>query len=179
MKAPSSSPRTSRCSRARNSLRRAPVSESAESVMASGSTMEALWQTNESGSPEKASLARKQRRVWRYPYPSVASSSALWTKPLRRTRIGGSLLDPLKKSVEHPPLVFSVVVTEYVLVQVRLKVLGGDAPVYAAHATLHVGPEPVDGVRVDIATHVDLVGVGNPIVLVAHVLEVVPVDRRL
>src|SRR5918992_2882084 len=133
--------------------------------------MGALWLTKESDSSEKTSLARKQRRAWRYRFPSGASSSTPWTKPLRRrTRVGGSLLDPVQESRKQPSLVAPVVVTEHVLVQVRLKVLGGHPTVYAAYATLQVRPEPVNRVRVDIATHIDLIGVGYPVVFIAHVL---------
>jgi hypothetical protein len=45
------------------------------SLMRPADTMEALWQSSESGSPEKASRARRRRRAWRYPYPSKKRTS--------------------------------------------------------------------------------------------------------
>src|SRR5918998_1111830 len=124
--------------------------------------MESLWQTSAASiSPEKASRARKQKRVWRYPYPTASSSSTRWTKPLRRkTRVGRSLLDSVQEGHKQAPFVPPVVVAEHVFVQVRLKVLGRNAPVDAAHAALEVRPEALKRVRVDIAAHVDLQGVG-------------------
>src|SRR5687767_5928520 len=83
------------------------------------------WRTGAvDGLSGTARRASKRIRGWRYPYPSAAKNSPRLTRRLRRTRIRRSFLDPVQESDKQALLVPSVVVTEHVLVQVRLKVLG-------------------------------------------------------
>src|SRR5215212_4107171 len=140
--------------------------------------MEALWRTGVAGgSSATTSLARKPSRVWRYPYPSATSSLTRSTRRLRRNaRAGRSLLDPVQESHKQTPLVAPVVVTEYVFVQIRLKVFGRNSPVYAAHTALYVRPEALNRVRVDIATYVDLLRMRYAVVLIPQDAE--PVVRH-
>ena len=105
--------------------------------------MGALWQTNARSDLwlERTNRAKQFRQVWRFRYLRTRIPSDCSTRQLRRRRLGRSLLDPIKKGHKQPALVAPVVVAEHEFVQVRLKVLAGHAPVYAAYAALHVRPE--------------------------------------
>src|SRR5215208_3559697 len=135
--------------------------------------MEMLWQTSATNdSLQKASRAKRPIRGWKSPYPKPTNSLGCSRGRLRRG-LGRSLLDPIKKSHKQPALVTPVVVAEHKFVQVRLKVLAGHAPVYAAYATLKVRPKALNRVRVNISTNVDLLFVVYAGVLVSHLSELV------
>ena len=128
--------------------------------------------------PEKASRAKRSRRVWKSHYLQKTISLGCSTRQLRRRSLRRSLLNPIEDSRKQPALISTIVVAEHILVQVRLKVFAGYSTVYAAYSALQVRPEPFERVRMNISTYVDLLSVVDAGVLVSLLLKLV-VNLRL
>src|SRR5581483_8967261 len=106
---------------------------------------------------------------WRYQCPRGTSFSSRYARQQRRPlSLSRGLLNPLHKHVEDTfTISLPVVVAEGVLVQVRLKVLGGDAMIDAADSALQQRPKPFDGVRVNVPIDVDVLAMVNAPMVIA------------
>lgn len=62
----------------------------------------------------------------------------------------------LKKSLKHGLVIIPMVVTEGILVDVVLEILGADRVVDARDTALGQAPEVLDGIGMDIAHHIHL-----------------------
>ena len=77
-----------------------------------------------------------------------------------------ALFDLVQKASEHRLFVESSIVAETILVQIGLQIVTAHVVIHAPNSAFHQRPESFDGLRVNVASNVDFLGVLNAAMIV-------------